>query len=357
MSDYFMVKQKSNNEPVKNKADHLLVEFIAELDGMSSNGVVKHLYPARISDLREYYIGQCPSGLQNSLAEQIDLVLSSKLHYFDREKSMMITELTESKIMEKIRSIVRSLKDNAPKFIGFALSIRWFNPVLMTRAFIQPAIANSLLTLAVVMNPPGVETIPVQEIQSLNETALLSKTEVDHNGKLYADLMNVRPYAEPAAAAQPETLKKTASGKLNAKTARGIELSGTKHDHTLTNIGPLSGNLSKMLSDTAEKETPKKTVHSDEIRPLSEIQRAFYLNDNRLKNCLQVNSRELSGRKGKVSLRFDIAPSGQPKNIQVIDSVLTQNVADRLALQIYQMRFSPVDKKLGDQSVRHTLFF
>jgi hypothetical protein len=100
-----------------------------------------------------------------------------------------------------------------------------------------------------------------------------------------------------------------------------------------------------------------KISNSFEIRTQSEIQNVFYLNDQRLKNCLSINSRQLVRPKIKISVKFDISPSGKPKNIHIIDNALGNSVAERLVLQIYQFRFSQVDQKRGDQSVFHTLFF
>ncbi len=340
------------------KADQLLDEFITELDQMSSNGVVKHPDMARISDLREHFIGQCAGRQQSWLAEQIDLILSSKMHYFDNERNMSITELTETKIIEKIKTYVLSLKDRAPKYIGMILSMRWINPVHWAKSFLQPAVANSILTFSVVLNPPAVENNHHSNLSDQTGLTPITRNVNQPSDRSYVDLLNIKPYVEqPENISQPVIRKTIKSNPLVKQTGRSIELNTSSEENHRIILSNSENQLSKLPLEEPIAVPNTKISNSFEIRTQSEIQNVFYLNDQRLKNCLSINSRQLVRPKIKISVKFDISPSGKPKNIHIIDNALGNSVAERLVLQIYQFRFSQVDQKRGDQSVFHTLFF
>lgn len=341
------------------KAENLLEEFIAELDQMSSNGVVKHPDMARISDLRENYIGQCAARQQEWLAEQIDLILSSKINYFDLERKLSISELAESRILESIKSYVLSLRDRAPKYIGMILSMRWINPVNWAKSFIQPAVANSILTFSVVMNPPAIEQDKHAVVPGHTFNRPSSEIIMPAVNRSYADMLTVKPYEDKNLniVHQPEQKKNAVVTRSSGKGNLNVELTygNTRDEHPILN--QTENRITKPVTNESGVVRVSKNPSSGPIRPQSEIQYAFYLNDQRLKNCFPVNPRQTVQQKVRVSVRFEITPAGKPKNIQFTDKSLNRSIAERLSLQIAQMRFSQVESNLGDQQVLHTLFF
>ncbi len=351
------IYQPGTESPLKN-ADILLEEFIAELDEMSSNGVVKHPDMARISDLREHFIGQCTTRQQAWLAAQIDLILSSKIHYFDEERKLNLTDLTESKILDTIRIIVRSLKDRAPKYIGLVLSMRWINPVHWAKSFLQPAVANSILTFSVVMNPPAIETERQNTDSGIPNRRSLPVTAVPSSPKTYDELLSVKPYTQEALQVSIPDQKKTITSRRFAEhSGEKVELLPEINSGSGLNKVVYGGEITKISVDASASEKLPRNALNGAIRPQSEIQNVFYLNDHRLRNCFPANSRHVVQKKEKVSLKFVILPTGKPKKIEITEKTISQSVADRLILQIYQLRFSPVDQKSGDQTVFHTLYF
>ena len=349
---------QTDNHAMK-KAENLLEEFITELDQMSSNGVVKHPDMARISDLRENYIGQCAARQQEWLAEQIDLILASKIHYFEQERKLSISELTESRIMDTIKAYVLSLKDRAPKYIGMIVSARWINPLNWAKTFLQPAVANSILTFSVVMNPPSIEqdkhaVVPGHSINRPSSEIIMPAVN-----RSYADMLTVKPYDDKNLniVHQPEQKKNAVAARSSGTGNLSVELNygNSRDEHPVLN--KTENQITKQVTNESGVVRASKNPPSGPIRPQSEIQYAFYLNDQRLKNCFPVNPRQTVQQKVRVSVRFEITPAGKPKNIQFTDKSLNRNVAERLSLQITQMRFSQVENSLGDQQVLHTLFF
>lgn len=335
------------------KAQYLLEQFITDLDLMSSNGVVRHLDTARISDLREHYLNQCPAQQQLWLAEQIDTILTSKLHYFEREKSFSLHPRTEKKILENLRQFLLDLKQKAPKYIGWLLTGRWFNPAEFIRGFIQPTIANTILSFSLMLNPPPVHQSAFSPNSSDTQpmAACTNHAPAPSHSK-YLELEKVKPYKNDYIPLQPEekkpVLKKINKPKANKDIHSDLSTVSAPVAMNTVEENPIQTDFMKTLSRSTRQ--PQY-----EIRPMHEIQQVFYLNETRLKNCLtKIKGAE---KPHKIPLRFDITPSGKTKNITIMDSRVDSAVADKIALQIYQFRFNPVAESNGDQTVYYTLFF
>lgn len=341
----------------KIKVENLLEEFISELDQISSNGVVRYPDVGRISDLREHYINQCQGRYQIWLAEQIDTILSAKLHYFEKEARILITPATDKKMKEKIRAILQRLKENAPKYISWIVSWRSFNPADLARTFLQPVVSHTILSFSLVLNPPPIEKPmmitqksdfkPIAHAIEAGQTAITSK---------YEDLEKIQPYSVLYDPVKTEEKKPLNFHIQQIKHTKEVQDKPIFSKKTI-----LSEKISEKIKpaivpiETPKNETQIRRTVQTEIRPISDIQSVFYLNEQRLKNCFYSSKTGI--HEHKIPIRFEITPSGKTKNIRILDTKIDSTVAEKITLKIYQFRFNRVEDTAGDQLVYYTLFF
>lgn len=339
----------------------LLSEFILELDHMSSNGTLKTYGYSAVSDLREHYLNQCASDEQTRLAEEIDLILNAKLNYFRKETLLYLSDDLEQSIKDKILSIVRDLKKNAPRFAGALVQSGLLQPLRWIRSVIEPAVANTILTYTIVMNPPAIENPPISAVaEAKTKTTPSAFAETSLPSRGYEALTKVQSYTDDQI---PSVARNDAAGiRHNPRIAPNgqttIQTASLEKAHAvnLTDTMAIAGKQN--LQTPTALHTTGITIPNS-LRPVSEIQEVFYINEYKLNGAIQAQLKTSKNKRphGKLAVKMIITPAGTPKQVEVTSDTNDKDISQRVTIQLLRFRFSSVDTKLGDQTVYHTIYF
>ncbi len=353
-------------------SDPIFSRFIQSMNEFTHNGTLTDYDSDRALELALHYIRQCPPERRNELSEQIIAALSLKYHYQNTERLFEIRKSLEFRVMEQITRWVKTHFSEPVKMAGFL--VQWsFNVSLrLFKTFIEPAVTQTALTYSMIINPAMVPLQSDHEITKRTESVQTEsfpkdrKTEFN-SAEAYQDLQYVNWYTE----ALVENLGRNHSG-LPGGTDRS-SLAGKR-------IRPVSGNLTaetpksyhrlrlnidrrrlEPVIETARiKVSGGHTFHNRpvrELRPASEIHNVLMENDYKFQNCFKPYRAELPSKERRLSVRFDITPSGTVSNISIGKMISNRDIIQRLKIQLVQLRFSKVETRFGDQTIYHTFFF
>jgi hypothetical protein len=356
------MEQRKNKSSNLNRVQSLLTEFIQELNLMSSNGVLRTYHYSEISNLREHYLEQCSEDEQGALAEEIDLILNSKLNYFQKEKLLFLSDELEQSVKDKILSIVKSIKARSLNLIGLGLQNTVLNPLRWIKTMLEPAIANTVLTYAVILNPPTIDEATRQMPVFPEKNSVTVESVNIHQSSLQSgELTKIKPYSESQIPVADIIEKERSLDRINkVKNHSNSAISDDKSttSHSIIPFNPLdSAMVNANNSHVYKLHNNSETMIPSSIRPVSEIQEVFYLNEYKLNRSIQSHLKTSKEKHGKLSVKIMITPTGVPKNIEVTSKSSDKTITDRITVQLYQFRFSSVDSKLGDQTVYHTIYF
>jgi hypothetical protein len=355
--------------------DLLLQEFIQSMNEFTHNGTVKEFNNEQALSLARYYLHQCPSAEREELAENMATVLTTKYHYRNTEQLLSLNPSFELRILEKIRLWVKNHCEEPVKLIGFMIQWTFNFSARAFKSFIEPAVTQTALTYTLIINPV---MLPIQSESNTPDKVTAKQTIHTENNSI-SETNTIRDYKELRHVKWYDDAIMSHLGKNNSDR------------QVIANRTPLRGNLIQPSSEQSlqqDIETPKpfrrfslnidrrrmdpitemhkakastkNTMASHiikEIRPYAEIHSILMENDYKFQNCVKPFRAGLKSNERRLSVRFDINPMGAVSNIAIGKIISKQEIAQRLTIQLMQLRFSKVDSHLGYQTVYHTFFF
>lgn len=355
------------------KADRLFAEFIHEMDENSTNGVVKKLDPVMIEPLVDHFLGQCDRFEDRmELYERIQVLLSAKFNYALAENRLEISENLEKSIHEKIKEVLKSHLDNAAKFAGFVINWTIVKPVKFIKTFVEPVIANTVLTYSIAVHPPYLNSVEMYDLNAIrpvynNAEPIDTQSESTVSNP---ELEIVKNYSDEDLANLTHNTVQTSHAPAQKKVLSSEKIMHTPEPLNASasgeNVNPQNVYVdlqrrvvkrSGVLMDSPKDNPISVNRFAGELRPVGDIQRIIAQNDHRIFNCFNTYTKNGPKKNGRISLKFQISSRGVVKDVKVTYNSFTQDLADRVTLQIKTVRFSEVDPKLGDQTVYHTYYF
>jgi len=353
------------------KIDRLFSEFVQELNGFSTNGVVRHMDLPKVFEMMEHFGQQCDNYLdREELQSRIRLFIDSKVKYSATEAELCLSEAIENTIREKIAEVMKKNFGDALKYAGFLLNWTVIRPAKFFKAFMEPIVTNTVLTYSIAVQP--LTTDPVSFARHVYQTvnkpqpkiAVVKKELPDS----YAALVSVKPYTEADLDYLTNAFKNES---LTQRVIRGqvlniVDKADNKDDVFVKAVAGLEVDLDRRIFQQRYVTIPKYRGTAStaapavkpvvKLRDMKEIQRVIAQYDSRIQNCFRGMIVTETPLNMKVSVKFTIAPGGYTKNVQFI-SLVHDDLARRIQMQLLQMKFSEVDAKLGEQAIYHTFYF
>lgn len=351
------------------KVDALFCEFLGELNDYCTNGVVRKMDMPKIIVLMQHFIEQCDHWEDRiDLEDRMRLFVGSKLEYANAESGVEFSETIEMSIKDKIREIIAKNLNDAGKFAGFLLNWAIIKPAKILKAFMQPVVANTVLTYSVAVHPPQIDVQLFQPSQSAAQKRTEQTVAVE-NKKSYEALAVVKTYSEAdvnnlTASFQPaKSERKSIVGNSIKKTVAKQEIvipqvqtiASVQVDVERRIIKREIVSISK--SKTADELLKESRATARKLRDIGAIQGVITQNDYKFMNSFQSIKNNSSVKTGRVAVKFTITPSGAPKDIEFIHNTFNEELANRIRIQLLQLRFSEVETKIGDQVVYHSFYF
>ncbi len=347
-----------------------MTEFIRTMDEFAHNGTLKEPDQEAVLNLARYYIRQCDPSSRAQLTRDILTVLNVKYQYRNAEKLLSLEPAFEKRIVEKIRNWLKMKSVESVRLVGFAVQWTFSFSSRLVRTYVEPAVTQTALTCSLVVNPvlPALQAETV--IVKINSSAMPSQSvnvnkEPVRDGNLYADLQYVKWYRD--AVLNEIGREINARGGQPAKKAVTRKINTTDRTaHQVVIEKSLPENKWNVDVDRRRMEPAKAKVTGGnaavtrkirELRSQSEIHTVLSENDLRFRNCVKpFKSRSSSGLL-RLPVRFDITPCGNVSNIAISALPGNGDLAQRMTIQLMQLRFSKVEAQLGDQTVYHTFFY
>ncbi|MBL7960656.1 hypothetical protein JNL27_10510 [bacterium] len=367
----------SNNQGKKisafDKTEKLFSEFVREMDEQSTNGIVKKLDPLKIEPMVDHFLEQCNTFEEKmELRENIQVLLSAKFNYALAEERLTLSTELEKNIHQKIKDVLKRHFENAAKYAGFVLNWAILKPVKFIRTTVEPIVANTVLTYSIAVHPPYLTSVEVRE---LNAMTLDTKNHVesfhvdDTGSELLKALKSVRKYSDEDFANLTQNVMKSNEAVYEKKivAVTKVKPSSAAMKTNISNANKPSQTVYMDLQRRIIQHAPAAinsdqsrlsvSRYSGELRPIGDVQRIIAQNDHRIYNCFNIYKKNSQKKNGRISMKFQISSRGMVKDVKVTYNSFSEDLADRVMLQIKTVRFAEIDPKLGDQTVYHTFYF
>lgn len=368
-----MSKNRGTKIFTSDTPDKLFAEFVREMDEHSTNGVVKNLDPAKIEPLVDHFLEQCDHFEDKvELRDRIQILLTAKFNYALAEERLSISTELEKSIHEKIKDVIKVHFENAAKFAGFILNWTILKPIKFMKTVVEPVIANTVLTYSIAVHPPYLDSVEIRDLNAImpahgENVEVVKGTD---NKFLERELEMVKKYSdEDLANLTQNTIQsgnvsvekkgvsvekvKTSSAAMNTNISREND----KSQNVNVNLHRRIIQRSSATINTPQNNNISVNRYAGELRPIGDVQRIIAQNDYRIFNCFNVHNKNSAKKNGRISVKFQISSRGMVKDVKVTYNSFSQDIADRVTLQVKTVRFTEVDPKLGDQTVYHTFYF
>ncbi|MBX7152156.1 hypothetical protein K1X84_10975 [bacterium] len=351
------------------KVDALFCEFLGELNDYCTNGVVRKMDMPKVIILMQHFIEQCDHWEDRiDLEDRMRLFVGTKLQYAGAESSVEISESVEMSIKDKIRSIIAKNLNDAGKFAGFLLNWAIIKPAKILKTLMQPVVANTVLTYSIAVHPPQIDVQLFQPSQSVAQSHS-EQTSVVENKRSYEALAIVKTYSEDDINNLSANLQSVRSERKNI-VRNSIKKSVAKQEIVIRQTQTMANvqvdverriikreivSISK--SKIADELLKESRATARKLRDIGDIQGVITQNDYKFMNSFQSIKNNSAVKTGRVAVKFTITPSGSPKDIEFIHNTFNEELANRIRIQLLQLRFSEVETKVGDQVVYHSFYF
>ncbi len=356
--------------PASNKVlDRLIESFILELDVYAHNGVLRGITEEEVQALISHYVRQCPEKYKPEFIAQLRVMMLARWNYSLLENLLMLSEACESGVKKGIIARAGELMKNSHKWATAVMNAGLINPLRIIKSYLEPAVANTLLTYSLVIQPP-MAPLNLAEAQLENGSAKSCQpahAETAVALDKFAGLSAVSEYTDnlPSAAdiawTTGEAFKQKKPVRMSRLTPIADKTSVSdqaprewKLDYTRRIMEPVSpaAHVRRGRPDNADR-----YVMPTEQRPVNEIRAVMAKYEYKIANCFGKKNPTKEGPVYKVPVRFRIQPSGKIFDIQFLSGSISREIADRLMIQLRQIQFSKIDPRLGDQNVYHTFFY
>lgn len=360
-----MRKRSIGSSKPRQSVDDLFSEFVHEMNRFSTNGVIREMDHDRVVELAGHFLSQCSSRPDRSLLEeQILLLLNAKYQYQLLEGELHVSANLEESIREAIERVCRRYFKDATKFAGLAINWSLVKPYKLFRSFLEPAIANTVLTYSIAVHAPHLDRVDLESrlVAVVGERAVAVDAGREDRAGLYAELENVRQYSDSdlndlvTSVNGPTTRRMTGSSTHVSESQKLFLESDLARKSTAVVLDP------NQRKDVREDIRPTDAIRIEknlvsEIRPIGTVQDVISQHELKIFNSYKMTQNKLREKHGRVSVRFAITAQGMTKDVSILHNSFNEDLAVRISNQIRHFRFSSIDAKLGDQTVYHTFYF
>ncbi len=360
---------RGNEKLSSPNVDELFQEFIREMDDQTTNGLVKKLDPAKIDPMVDHFVAQCERFTDKlELRDRIEALLLTKFDYALTEERVQISDRLEKNIREKIKAVLHKHINNVGRLAGFLINWAVFKPVKFFKTVAEPVVANTVLTYSLAVHPPYLDSPEVHNLNAIKPGPITNTQDYGSSNNLQRilkDLEIVKKYSEQDLVNLTQNLinnpvedKIAVSSKklttLNTVAAGPVSQTNTGSQKVYVDVQRRIIDASPVITESSKI---KVNRYSGELRPIGDVQRIIAQNDHLIYSCFNSYKKSLSKKSGRISMKFQISSKGMVKEIKVTYNSFSQELAERISLQLKTVRFNEIDGKLGDQTVYHTYYF
>lgn len=349
----------------KNIPDQRIEWLIQEINEISHNGLPSELNRDKILAIVRQAIQNCPVKYRQSFAEKSLTILRTLLNYKDSELLLALNPKLEKKILDSVKEWIKKQSQKSVNMAGFVIHWTWQTATRITRTVLEPAATQLTLGFSLIVQPiPDSSLLLKSERSESTRPAMTKETTAIITKNSYDELRLVHDYSDETLDALSRytdiaNSRKPQHASLKHNPADNLlEPKPPKREKLVLNVE--RGRLESIRDLNRKKEDndtrlPERSVK--EIRSQREIHTILIENEHRFENCLKPFRTTNSAKLQRVSVKFEILPSGTVTRIEFLRGKENDDLNDRLKIQLMQLRFSKVDAHLGNQTVYHSFFY
>ena len=334
------------------------------VENFSTNGVVKRVDIPAILTKMEACLKSCATETErDSLKEKIYIFVTSRKYFELLQDMVEISPSLDRSVGRRISGFIRDRWEEASRmsmiFLGRSVEA-------IKLAITQSSVSTVLTYSIFVQSPEFTEKVANEAAMAgLRMTGTQENIMSIENQYNYLDLMKSSQFQsipdvwalEESMVRSPRTVHVTRSKPTAARNVgKAVEIEKTYTD-LKTDLESKLQLIDKNEYSSIEAFKTKPARSSVGLRSIGEIQSIIINNDYKFMRCFENTKYSEKGLHGKMAVRFAITPEGKTYSVEVLRNSFDKKLESRIAIQLYQVRFSKLLNSNKIQTVYHTFFF